>query len=50
MGTGNYTFTATVTDSSPDSFGFVIRKADGGLYYSAPTKSISGGDLKIQVQ
>jgi hypothetical protein len=30
-GAGSYTFTASVTDGSPDSFGLVIRKADGSL-------------------
>jgi hypothetical protein len=50
-GTGGYTFTTTVTDGAPDSFGIEIRKvSDGNLYYSAPAKNISGGDLKIQVQ
>jgi hypothetical protein len=46
-GVNGYTFTATVTDGSPDSFGITINKPDGSLYYSTPSKSVSGGDLKI---
>mgnify|MGYP001616241930 CR=1 FL=1 len=42
-----YKFTATITDNAPDSFGITINKPDGSLYYSAPSKSVSGGDLKI---
>jgi hypothetical protein len=45
-----YGFEATVVDGSPDSFGIVIRKADGTTYYSAPAKSISGGSLTITLQ
>lgn len=48
-GVGGYTFTATVTDRSPDSFGIVIRKPDGNTHYSAPAKNISGGDLMISM-
>jgi hypothetical protein len=47
-GVGGYTFIATVTNGSPDSFGIVIRKPDGSTYYSAGPKNISGGDLVIQ--
>ena len=42
------TFTANVTDGLPDTFAIVIKKSDGTTYYSAGTKSISGGDLVIQ--
>ncbi len=44
-----YTFTATITDNAPDSFGITINKPDGSLYYSAPSKAVSGGDLKISL-
>ena len=47
-GVGGYTFTATVTNGSPDTFAIVIKKPDGTTYYSAGPKSISGGDLVIQ--
>ena len=47
-GVGGYTFTATVTNGSPDSFGIVIKKSDGTIYYSAGPMNISGGDLVIQ--
>jgi hypothetical protein len=43
-----YTFTAIVTNGSPDSFGITIRRPDGSVYYSAGPKNISGGDLVIQ--
>jgi hypothetical protein len=42
-----YSFEAAVVDGSPDSFGIVIRKADGTIYYSAPAKVINGGNLII---
>jgi hypothetical protein len=47
-GVGGYTFTATVTNGTPDSFAIVIKKQDGATYYSAGPKNISGGDLVIQ--
>ena len=47
-GVSSYTFTATVTTGTPDSFSIVIRKSDGSTYYSAGPKNISGGDLVIQ--
>ncbi len=49
-GVGGYTFTATVVNGNPDTFGIEVRKADGSLYYSAPAKANSGGDLVIQMQ
>ena len=48
-GVNGYTFIATITDGAPDSFGITINKPDGSLYYSAPSKSVSGGDLKISL-
>jgi hypothetical protein len=47
-GVGGYTFTATMTNGSPDTFGIVIKKSDGTIYYSVGPKNISGGDLVIQ--
>lgn len=47
-GVGGYTFTATVTNGTPDSFAIVIKKQNGATYYSAGPKNISGGDLVIQ--
>jgi predicted outer membrane repeat protein len=44
---GGYTFTATSTDGSPDSFGITINKPDSSLYYSKGPATISGGDLII---
>jgi hypothetical protein len=48
-GANGYTFTATVTDGSPDSFGITIRKSDGTIYYSAGPGSVSGGNLVISL-
>ena len=47
-GVGGYTFTDTISNGTPDTFGIVIRKSDGTTYYSAGPKNISGGDLVIQ--
>ena len=46
-GVSGYTFTATIADVSPDSFGIVIRRSDGSIYYSVAPKNISGGNLVI---
>ena len=46
-GVSGYTFTATIADVSPDSFGIVIRRSDGSIYYSVALKNISGGNLVI---
>lgn len=46
-GIRGYTFTANVTNGSPDTFAIVIKKPDGATYYSAGQKNISGGDLAI---
>jgi hypothetical protein len=45
-----YSFEATAVDGTPDSFGIIIKKADGTTYYSAPAKALSGGNLIITVQ
>lgn len=47
-GAGGYSFTATVTNGSPDGFAIGIRRPDGSTYYSAGPKNVSGGDLAIQ--
>jgi hypothetical protein len=46
-GVSGYTFTATVSDGSPDNFGITIKKSDGSVYYSAGPGNTSGGDLII---
>jgi hypothetical protein len=48
-GINGYTFTATITDGSPDSFEIKIKKPDGNIYYSAGPGAISGGDLIISL-
>lgn len=48
-GVGNFSFTATITDASPDIFGIVIKKPNGTIYYTAGPKAISGGDLIVKV-
>lgn len=48
-GVSGYTFTATVTDGTPDTFGITIKKSDGSTYYSAGPGAISGGDLIISL-
>jgi hypothetical protein len=44
-----HTFTATITDGTPDSFGITIKKSDGSVYYSAGPGNTSGGDLTISL-
>jgi len=46
-GAGGYTFTATVLDSAPDSFGIAIRRPDDSIYYSTATAPTAGGNLSI---
>jgi hypothetical protein len=48
-GVSGYTFTATVSDGSPDNFGITIKKSDGSIYYSAGPGAVSGGDLIISL-
>lgn len=47
-GVSGYTFIATVTDASPDIFKIEIKKS-GSVYYTAGPKSITGGDLVVQL-
>ncbi len=47
-GMKGYTFTATVTDGSPDRMGIEIYKPDGTLYFSADPEAISEGDFIIE--
>ena len=49
-GVGGYSFTATITDGSPDSFGITIKNSKGSVYYSAGSKKVSGGDIIISNQ
>ena len=46
-GVAGYTFITTVTNGTPDSIGLEIRKPDGSLYFSAPVKNVSGGDIVV---
>ena len=48
-GVSGYTFTATVIDGAPDSFGVTIKKLDGSIYYTAAPGFVSGGDFVISV-
>jgi len=48
-GVSGHTFTATVTEGSPDTFGITIKKSDGSTYYSAAPGLVSGGDFVISV-
>jgi hypothetical protein len=48
-GAAGYTFSATVTDGTPDKFGITIKKSDGTVYYSAGPGNASGGDLIISL-
>jgi hypothetical protein len=47
-GVGGYSFTITVNNGSPDSFGIEIKNSLGTVYYSAGPRNIAGGDLLIQ--
>ncbi|MBI5050773.1 MAG: putative metal-binding motif-containing protein, partial [Nitrospirae bacterium] len=49
-GAPNYTFTATVTEGSPDAMGIEIKKLDGTLYYSAPSQVIASGNYTVAGQ
>ncbi|MBI5195025.1 MAG: DUF1566 domain-containing protein [Nitrospirae bacterium] len=42
-GTSGYTFTATITDGSPDTMGLEINKPDGTPYFSSSSQQVSSG-------
>ncbi|MBI5194704.1 MAG: putative metal-binding motif-containing protein [Nitrospirae bacterium] len=42
-----YTFTATITDGTPDAMGLEIKKSDGTVYYSAPSQNVSSGNYTV---
>jgi hypothetical protein len=46
-GVAGYTFVATMTIGSPDTFGIEIRKADGTVQYTTAPKSLAGGDIVV---
>ncbi|MBI5194749.1 MAG: hypothetical protein HZA10_00335 [Nitrospirae bacterium] len=46
-GTAGYTFTATITDGSPDAIGVQIKKSDGTLYYNALSKAVTSGNFTV---
>ncbi|MBI5055220.1 MAG: RHS domain-containing protein [Nitrospirae bacterium] len=41
------TFTARITDGSPDAMAIEIRKPDGTLYYSAVPKTVASGNYNV---
>lgn len=47
-GVPDYTFTATVSDGSPDAMGIEIRKPDGSLRYSADSNTLSRGNFIVE--
>ena len=49
-GEAGYTFEAQVVDGESDQFGILIRKADEGVYYDAPLKSVSGGNIIVTAE
>jgi beta-lactam-binding protein with PASTA domain len=46
-GVKGYTFTATVVIGMPDSFGIVIKKANGSVVFSTSTKRVTRGDIRV---
>ena len=42
-----YTFTATITDGSPDAMGIEIHKPDGTIYYNAVSKKAKSSTLSV---
>ena len=42
-----YTFTATITNGSPDKMGLQIKKSDGTIYYNAVSKDLSSGNFTV---
>ncbi len=46
-GVGGHSFTATATDGSPDAFSIVIRRPDGTVHFSGPSKALAGGAFTI---
>ncbi len=50
-GTAGYTFTATITNGSPDSIAIEIRRtADNTVYYSSGSKAVTSGDYSLTGQ
>ena len=49
-GNTGYTFETQVVDGNPDQFGIRIRQADGSVYYDAPLRSISGGNISLTAE
>jgi beta-lactam-binding protein with PASTA domain len=46
-GVKGYTFTATVVIGNPDSFGIVIKKANGSVVFSTSAKRVTRGDIRV---
>jgi hypothetical protein len=49
-GDQGYTFTAKISDSSPDTMGIEILTSDGDFYYEADPEAISIGDYSIAIR
>lgn len=47
-GASGYTFTATITDGTPDAIGIEIYKPDGTPYFNAVSKTIASGNYNIE--
>jgi hypothetical protein len=46
-GVSGYTFTATVTDGTPDAMGIEIRNSGGSVYYNSASQNITNGDIRV---
>lgn len=46
----SYTFEAVLVDGSPDSFAISIKDQNDGIYYSATSTNISGGNLQVTIE
>ena len=46
-GVKGYSYTATIVIGSPDSFGIVIKKANGSVAFLTLPKKVVGGDIKV---
>lgn len=49
-GVAGYSFTATMTDASPDTFAIAIRRPDGTSHFSAAGQPLVAGELELSAQ
>jgi hypothetical protein len=49
-GVSGYTFTATISDGSPDAMGLEIKKPDGTSYFSTSSQAVSSGNFTVTGQ